>query len=269
MKRVMAGLGIIHLFSTIHLDAVEKNLVIVTTSYNNIEWIDQYFNSLISQTYNNWTLIYIDDNSDDGTFERMQSLIANNGLNKRAILIRNKQRHGHLCNQYNAINACDPNSIIIIIDGDDWLAHEHVFEKINQIYQNENIWLTYGQFWYLKKDKKGLCKSIAPEIIKNNAIRTISWRTSHLRTFYAGLFQQIHLADLLYHGRFFPKCADVATMFAMVEMASSHIKFNDEILYIYNDNNPLSFHHDPSEQRALEAYLRAQTPYQPLKEKIW
>ena len=99
--------------------------------------------------------------------------------------------------------------------------------------------------------------------------RKLSWRTSHLRTFYAGLFQLIRLEDLLYNGQLLPKCVDVATMFAMIEMAGSHIKFIPEVLYIYNDNNPISYHHDPAHQREIEAYLKQQPPYQPLKEKVW
>lgn len=247
----------------------QKPIIVITASYNNISWVDQYFASITCQQYDNWSLIYIDDNSSDATLARIKELALANNLENKITFIANPMRMGHLCNQYHAIHGCDKNAIILILDGDDWLAHEHVFERINQEYQDENVWLTYGQFWYLKKNRKGLCKEVPLEIIKKNGIREISWRTSHLRTFYAGLFQQIKLETLLYHGTFYPKCADVVTMFAMIEMAGTHIKFIPDILYIYNDDNPLSYHHDPTQQREIEAYLREQTPYQPLKEKIW
>ena len=87
--------------------------------------------------------------------------------------------------------------------------------------------------------------------------------------FYAGLFQQIKLEDLSHNNAFFPFCADVASMFAMIEMAGTHIKFIPEVLYIYNDDNPLSYHHDPTPQRELEAYIRTMPRYEPLKEKVW
>lgn len=247
----------------------EKELIVVTASYNNSQWCQKYFESLIMQNYSNWRLIYFDDNSTDGTYDCIDEHVKKNNLQHKVSLYRNEKRKGHLCNQCAAIGMCPGDSIIVIIDGDDWLAHDRVFQIINEAYQSQDIWLTYGQFWYLKKNKKGFCREIPPEIIKKNAIREISWRTSHLRTFYAGLFQQIKLEDLLYKGSFFPKCVDVVTMFAMIEMAGTHIKFIPEVLYIYNDDNPLSYHHDPTHQRELEAYIRTMPRYEPLKEKLW
>lgn len=244
-------------------------LVIVTASYNNAQWVTHYIDSLTQQTFRDWIAIYIDDNSSDNTFELLEDLIKQHSLTSHFVLIKNKKRLGHLLNQYSAIYSCTADSIIVILDGDDWLAHERALEIIYQAYADGNTWLTYGQFWYLQKNKKGFCKPIPSEIIEQNNIRTISWRTSHPRTFYAGLFHRIKFEDLLYENYFFPKCADVATMFPMIEMAGTHIKFIPDVLYIYNDNNPISYHHDPTEQRKIEAYLKTKTPYAPLKERPW
>lgn len=252
-----------------NIECTQKPLIIITASYNNSKWCQQYFESIINQEYENWILFYIDDNSTDDTYEQMVQLVQLHNLNDKVILIKNSDRRGHLYNQYHAIHSCDNNQIILILDGDDWLANNHVLQIINSAYADENIWLTYGQFWYLKKDKKGFCRPIPPDVIQKNTVRKISWRTSHLRTFYAGLFKAIKYEDLLYQGVFFPKCVDVATMFPMIEMAGPHIKYIPDILYIYNDDNPLSYHHDPTHQRELEAYIRTMPCYQPLKEKLW
>ena len=32
------------------------------------------------------------------------------------------------------------------MDGDDCVAHENVLAYINNVYQNPDVWLTYGQF---------------------------------------------------------------------------------------------------------------------------
>lgn len=249
--------------------AKTPRMVIVTASYNNVEWLPNYFNSLISQTYRDWIVIYIDDNSTDNTIPMLEALIQNNKLTSQFVVIKNKKRMGHLLNQYSAIYACDPETIIVILDGDDWLATEYALETIYNTYQDDNTWLTYGQFWYLAKNKKGFCKPIPQEVIKANGIRDISWRTSHPRTFYAGLFHRIQFTDLLYEGHFFPKCADVATMFPMIEMAGTHVTFIPDVLYMYNDANPISYHHDPTEQRKIEDFLRKKARYQPLKEQPW
>lgn len=242
----------------------EKPFVVITTSYNNKDWYQQNLDSIFSQKYANWRLIYIDDCSADGTPDLVQEHCIQNKKTEQVTLIRNVQRNGHLANQYHAIHSCKPEEIIIICDGDDWLAHEEVFSHINTFYQND-IWITYGQFWYWKKNKKGLCKAFPLDDLKNGNIRTFSWRTSHLRTFYAGLFQKIKFEDLLFEGKFFPLCADVSTMLPMIEMAREHTQFIPDILYIYNDGNPLSFHHNPEKQRAVETFIKQKPPYKKLE----
>ena len=124
----------------------------------------------------------------------MQSFNRQASLDNKFILISNDQRRGHLCNQYHAIHSAPPNSIVIIVDGgDDWLANEHVFETINALYQDEDVWLSYGQFLYWKKNKKGFCCAIPQDIIAQNNVREISWRTSHLRLFMSDYFKQLHM----------------------------------------------------------------------------
>lgn len=256
-------------FTNIYSANSPKKIIVITASYNNEAWIKNYFESLQKQTHQDWLVIYIDDCSTDNTFALLQDYIESAHLESKFVLIRNEERMGHLFNQYHAIHACDKDSIIFILDGDDWLADENAFRIISETYQDENVWLTYGQFLYLHKNKKGFCRPIPEDILAAGSIREISWRTSHPRTFYAGLFQLIQIEDLYYEGAFFPKCADVATMFPMIEMASQHVKFIPEILYIYNDANPISYHHDPTHQRAIEAYLRTLPRYKKLERKPW
>ncbi len=96
---------------------------------------------------------------------------------------------------------------------------------------------------YYPEGEIGICKAIPDEIIKTNSFRKYNWVTSHLKTFYAGLFKRIKLYDLQYDGKFFSMANDVAMMMPMLEMArNGHIKFISDILYVYNHHNPLSNH---------------------------
>jgi len=245
---------------------IQLPIVVVTASYNNAQWYEKNLSSVFQQEYDNWRLLYIDDCSTDGTADLVTDYCAISGYQDRVAIIRNEERMGHLANQYKAIHSCKKEEIIVIVDGDDWLAHEHVFETINRIYQIEDVWLTYGQFWYLKKDMLGCCRPVPQSVFAQGTIRTFKpWVTSHLRTFYAGLFQSIAREDLYYQGTWYPMCADVAAMFSMIEMAGIHVKFIKEILYIYNDANTLNFYHNNMEkQRMIEKYIREQVPYEPL-----
>ena len=100
----IASLSCIALGSTNTND--QKSLVIITASYNNEQWIEQYFNSIVQQYYENWTLVYIDDNSTDNTLSAFKTLVHQHGIEDRVTLIRNDTRMGHLYNQYHAIHAC-------------------------------------------------------------------------------------------------------------------------------------------------------------------
>lgn len=259
----------------VHINSIAKDcltsFVIVTASYNNKEWYQKNLLSLFVQEYENWRLIYIDDASEDGTGTLVEQFVHEHGMQKRVIIVKNSSRRGHFANQYDAIHSCDPSEVVVILDGDDWLAHDQVLGRLHEIYQDDDVWLTYGQFWYWKKNKKGFCKPIPQEILERGTIRTLKpFMTSHLRTFYAGLYQQLNKEHLIYNNAFFPMCVDVATMMPMIEMARAHVRYLDEILYIYNDANHLSFFHDRrKQQEELEAYIRKQPTYQALNRAPW
>ena len=127
-------------------------------------------------------------------------------------------------NVYRAVHLCSPDEIIVKLSGDDWLAHSKVLTKLNLVYQNPDIWMTYGQFSrYLgdpcEKIRRGTSQY---EVVKKNARSTNRGTTVFAGTFYAGLFQQIKKEDLFYQGVFFQVASDLAFMFPMLEMAGNH-----------------------------------------------
>jgi len=243
--------------------AVDRSFVVLTASYNNAQWYEKNLNSIRDQSYSNWRMIYINDRSTDSTGQLVADYVANNNLGHKITIINNESRRGHLANQYEAIHSCQPWEIILVVDGDDWVTHNEVFSYLNDVYQDPHIWLTYGQFWYVLKDRLGICKALPLDILEHGLIRTYPrWVTSHMRTFYAGLYQAIEKDDLMYKGNWFPMGADVSTMFPMIEMARERVLFISDIIYQYNDANTLSFYHDRrDEQIEIEKEIRSRKPY--------
>jgi len=195
--------------------------------------LEKNLSSILNQEYKNFRVIIIDDNSNDGTGEAIQEYITNNNITNIK-LYRNKTRNLQLSNTYRAVQSCKSDEIIVILDGDDWLAHNKVLNRLNEEYE-KGAWLTYGQYITHPYGKIGHCQQLNEGI----PARKQDWVTSHLRTFYAGLFKRIKLEDLLYKGKFFPCCADFAAMLPMAEMAQNKAVFIPDILYTYNRNNPL------------------------------
>jgi len=217
----------------------QKSIVIVSASYNNAAFYKENLLSVFNQDYDNWHLYYIDDCSTDGTGKLVQEFIDEHKMRDKVTLILNKTRQRHLYNQYHAIARCKNDQIIAILDADDHFAHKHVLSHLNHVYEDPEIWLTYGQYRY-SSGKPGKAAPLSDKMIANNCIRHFkNWTATHLRSFYAGLFKCIKEEDLLFNGRFFPRCADISTMVPMIEMAGEHAKFIPDVLYVYNDENPI------------------------------
>lgn len=247
----------------------DKTFVIIIPSYNNIRWYDKNLYMLAQQnkTYKNWRAIYIDDCSTDGTGEAVQKYISDNNLSAQVQFIRNPQNMGAMYNLYHAIHACKDDEIVITYDGDDWFANENVLTTLNTIYNDKNIWITYGQYVTYPMGWPGISKQIPDFVTDQNSFRQYAWLSSHLRTFYAGLFKKIKQEDLMENGKFYVMTWDQAIMYPMLEMAGHHAKFVDKVLYVYNGDNPISdwrkdeklLHNTERAIRGKEKYNRIDT----------
>jgi len=247
----------------------EKEIVIIIPSYNNQQWYVRNLDSVFTQKYNNYTVKYIDDKSSDATAALVQKYINENHYQHKIELISNTNRCGALCNIYNTIHTCRDDAIIILLDGDDWFKHENVLAIINQVYQDPNIWLTYGSYVHYPYNPNGrcCCIQIPPEIIKANAFREYTWVASHLRTFYAWLFKKVSQEDLLIQKNYFPMAWDLAFMFPMLEMCGERFKFIPEALYIYNIANPLNDSKKNEQyQLFLDNFIRSKPKYNRLEQ---
>ncbi len=228
-----------NLLSCLLVQATEKPIVVVIPSYNNAQWCKRNLQSVFMQHYTNYRVIYIDDCSNDGTYELVEQYVRECQQEKRVLLLRNNERRGALANHYKAVHLCDDNEIVFNIDGDDWLKHEYVFARINEVYSDSNVWLTYGSYENYPSGRLGECSRPMPDGVRiYNAYREHTYITSHLRTFYAGLFKQIKLGDFLYDGQFIQASCDTAFMFPMLEMASERVKYLNEVFYVYNQSSP-------------------------------
>lgn len=241
----------------------EEHIVIVTPSYNNAAWYKWNLDSIFNQNYKNWHLIYLDDNSPDGTGELVKAYVKKRGFEDKVTVIGNTHRRKALANIYTAVQMCKPTDIIAILDGDDRFAFENVLKAVNYMYAVHDVWLTYGQYQEYPTGNIGFCIDYPDEILNRRAYREFASGPSHLRTFYAGLFHKIELADLIYDGDFFPMTYDLAIMFPMLEMASNHFLFCSIPLVDYNVTNPINDHKVSKDlQRRCAKIIRSRERYE-------
>jgi glycosyltransferase involved in cell wall biosynthesis len=248
----------------------KKSFVVIIPSFNNSKWCERNIRSVFAQSYPNYRVIYIDDCSTDDTFEKVKRILAERGKEECVTLIRNKKNVGAMENLYQAIHSCDEREIAVLLDGDDWFAHEEVLTALNAAYADPDVWLTYGSYVNYPSYERGECAKVVPEkVFKRNALRTHvqeGFILSHLKTFYVSLFKQIALQDLLMNGKFLVSSGDQAIMLPMVEMAGRHARCLNEVLYVNNRANPLADDKVNFEaQQACKHYVWSLRPYTPLR----
>lgn len=234
-----------------------RSFTVIVVGRNNGASIERTLTSIFTQNYENFRIVYIDDASDDGSFELAQDLIYDMKYLIPTTLTRNEEPLGVLENLNRTIQTCADEEIVVLVDGHDWLAHEWVLQKLNQYYADPDLWITCGQFRNYPTFELG---NVGPTQVKG--IRSSSFKDFHLQTFYAALFKKINPSDLMCQGNYFLCAAPLAYMAPMLEMAPTHFQYIPDTLYIADPSMaPLS---DPELQRSLDHYFRSLPTYSPV-----
>lgn len=259
-------------FLVTHLVVYTRSYVVIIPSYNNIKWWQKNIESVLElETIPgqvDYRIIYIDDCSTDGTGAAVEQYVKNwklkTGSDLAITIVHNQTRQGAMFNWYHAIHSCHDDEVVVSVDGDDWLAHKQVLLRLEREYA-QGYWLTYGQWAGYPNGKPGRNNKI---LSTKTPVRQQPFMTSHLRTFYAGLFKQIELKDFLDNKhKLYAMACDVAMMIPMIEMCGvARCKFITDVLYIYNLSNPISDDRQNSRlQERIAAQIRSRSSYQSVR----
>ena len=233
---------------------------IVVPVFNAEKYIEKCLNSIINQSYKRFQVQVVDDCSGDSSYEIASSICKDKENLK---IFRNDRRIGALNNIYNLLNAKikEPTKTVdLIIDGDDYLYSGDVFNILKEKYIQTNCVITYGSHI----SSKGVQGKKYPRLVREfNLFRKYFWYGSHLRTFRHDLWLALNPKDLLNKNQEYYSVAwDLAIMLPMLEMAGNRQEFISEVLYAYNDNNPISDHRIRRKEQILAAKeIRQKTIY--------
>lgn len=226
----------------------EHNFYIVTLCYNCEEYIKDCLESIISQQYNKYKVIIIDDNSSDKTVAVINSFLDSYPYFKdKFIFIQNDNRIGPLANHIKALDHEEINEddIVLHLDGDDLLTTSSCLKLINKCYtDNPKHLVSYGN--YESTTNRNICKPWSKGISVKEYIYPIGWIFSHVRTFKYKLWKYIDKDKSFYDksGNVFSSAGDVAIMKPVLELAGRHrTMFIPKKIYYYRDNLPTNEHH--------------------------
>lgn len=199
-----------------------KPFAFVIHAYQAAPWCEKMLRTIFEQEYEPFRILFFDDGSQDGTFEKVQAFVIENHQEERVILIRNPEPLGPVACLYRAVDALLPEEIVIPIEAKDWLMHPKVLQRLNRAYQNQDVWMTAAS--------PMLYPSYA--LSQDSLSKSGPMPASAFLSFYAGLFQKVRLSDLLSEGCFV-KARD-AYLDPMLQMASGRVRIFQEPLFMEN-----------------------------------
>jgi hypothetical protein len=187
--------------------------------------------------------------------------------------IRREKRLAACFNNLDGYKMAKPGSVVVELNGDDWLADKKVLNFLNKVYQNENIWITYNTFiFYYGNGRYMRCPTLKPlsrSAVRNNTIREQPWSTSHLHSFRAELATYISEESQIdpATGGYWEAVDDRSQYIPMHELAGKHSRHIYRIMYVYNVSGE-SESRDPGEKetrRGRAKRIMKQPKLQPLK----
>lgn len=194
-----------------------KPFVFIVYGANHGAWCERSLRSIFSQEYEHYRVVFIDDASTDGTFEKVKDFAFAMQQNHRVILLRNEQKLGPVGSLYRAMDHCLDREIAIALDAKDWLAQPLALKHLNEIYQNPDVW-TVGS---MEIDYPSYEKRV----------------TNQIAAFYAGLFKQVRLPDLFQKGEFVQ--SKEAYLKPLADLAGGRFRSSAQPLFFSNRACPV------------------------------
>lgn len=209
--------------------------------------------------------LYIDDASDDDTPSLIRDWLQRQPR-PNVEFVQNTTRQGMLANNLRGFLSAPPHSVVLEVDGDDWLPDPGVLPFLNKVYADPEVWMTYNT---LARHPDGkLLRPLGPprRVVRDNAFRDWEWMTSHLHSFRAPLVRHVPAACLTdpTTGTYFDMAQDVAFGLAMLELAGHHAWHVYRITYTYNLRELSEESLDRARQIAVEGRIRATSRCEPL-----
>ncbi len=218
-------------FCQTHLDPQEdKSFTFIVLTKNNVDSIEQNFQSIMQQHYSRFRVVYIDHGSTDGTVKTLQSLMQDHSMT----VIPCEKDYEVYQKYHEVVNRCKDQEVIIHLYGTDWLAHDEVLSHLNRSYANPDVWLTYGQYLEYSSYKKGIYDPQPKKVLSKKRIQRAPWVVAPFKTFYASLFKNVDLQ----RGHFLSVESDAAFLVPIAELGKAHVRFIPDVLYIHNEKAP-------------------------------
>lgn len=147
------------------------------------------------------------------------------------------------------------DDVVVLVDGDDRLLPGGL-ARIAKEYRDPDVWLTYGS--YVTEPHSDTAHPAEPypeEVVLRRSFRRDLARFNHPITFRYFLFDFLEPEDVMVEGEWVFCMYDQAYMYPMLELAEAHHRWIPDVLYVYNEANPLSVGKSDNERASREGLI--------------
>ena len=169
---------------------MNNKFVFVTPYFNCKEDIEKTIFSMLSQSYDGWRAVLINDLSTDGTNETVRKLCNSlpDKYRSRFTHVDNLEKHGEVRNTLRSVRNIDDNEVVCRLDGGDWLTENDLLVALNTVYQDTSVavaW-TAHRWSYTSQNISGPLNLQAGQTVYQHP-----WVSSHLKTFRCGQLKKV------------------------------------------------------------------------------
>jgi glycosyltransferase involved in cell wall biosynthesis len=228
------------------------------------DYVGRCLRSVRAQTFRQWEAFVTVDACGDDTAERaFQARAGDDRIN----ITVNSERLYSMTNLIRAIQRSNSarDDVIVILDGDDWLATEEALERIVAEYERHDCWATYGSWVADDPTCTGLRAGRWPPYPAGTTnFREAVWLGTAVRSWKKWLWDKIDDSAFRHpDGNYILVAEDMASMLPMFEMSGTdRARHIPDVLMVYNRTTPHGcgkVHLDMMLKTA--AYLRSQPSY--------
>ncbi len=112
-----------------------SKITVIIPCYNAESYIERCIESLNSQTFNDFSVVFVDDCSKDNTVEKINTFIQKTSLN--VVLLRNETNMGPAISRNKGISFCT-TEYVTFCDCDDWYEPDFIKEMYGMIHKHQS-----------------------------------------------------------------------------------------------------------------------------------
>lgn len=177
----------------------KKELVsIIVTTYNSKKFIKELVESILNQTYQNFEIIFVDDCSNDGTYQLLNKI---KKKFKRITLLKTNKNYGTPSVSRNLGIKNAKGNLICLLDSDDRWEKDKLELQVNAFSSKNTIYTTAAKYFDSKNIKSGFFINIIRIFLQIFFIYKINSKGFHW--FY--IYNPVITSSVLVHKSIFKK----------------------------------------------------------------